>query len=614
MMKMILLSIFFCSFLFPQTPDIQNTFRLAQAFEQSAEFERAAQVYETLVRSDSLNYQYFDGLRRTYIQLKRFDDAIALSYSRFRKMPMDISLQANIGSMFSMAGKEAQADSVWNTMLMMPHANQVIYRTVAAEQASQRLFDKAIATYRAGRKYFGDPALFANELSTLYTFMMDYENAVREYVLMLRQNEQQFEFIKSRLVAVVSKDDGLVAALSVISDELHLRESIPLLRIQMWLFMEDNRYADAFAVAKRIEQLIRSNGTEIFQFAQQAFREGAFSVAAQAYQLSLEKGGTPQNTAAAQFGYARCVEELSAAGDSTPASPHGNASESMLETQPTFSGAISLYDSIIEKYPYSTVSVNALFRIGWIRYKQLFDLDGAVAVFDSVLTMNRMSPIAPSVMATIGDIYISQGKLEKAKKQYVAVTASPVSGQEQKNSAQYRLAEIEFFQNDFDSTLALLRPLTENLRADESNDALMLQYFITENRFQFQDALKLFARAELLHRQLKTAEAAQQFSDIVDLYPAAPLADDALMHRADCSIELHRYDDALQTYTRLLGDYASSIERDRTQFKIAELYRMYLNDKSKAIAAYEEILKQYPFSLFTEEARKKIRQLRGDSI
>jgi TolA-binding protein len=286
----------------------------------------------------------------------------------------------------------------------------------------------------------------------------------------------------------------------------------------------------------------------------------------------------------------------------------------MLETQPTFSGAISLYDSIIEKYPFSTVGINSLYRIGWIRYKQLFDLDGAIAVFDSVLTLNRMSPIAPSVMATIGDIYISQGKLEYAKKQFRSVTVSPVSGQDQKNSAQYRLAEIEFFQNDFDSALALLRPLTENLRADESNDALLLQFFITENQSQFPEALKLFARAELLHRQLKTAEAAAQFSDIVDLYPAAPLADDALMRQADCSIELRRYDDALQTYTKLLGEYASSIERDRTQFKIAELYRMYLNDKSKAIAAYEEILKQYPFSLFTEEARKKIRQLRGDSI
>ena len=194
------------------------------------------------------------------------------------------------------------------------------------------------------------------------------------------------------------------------------------------------------------------------------------------------------------------------------------------------------------------------------------------------------------------------------------MASSPYSTQEQRTAAQFQLAEIQFFRNNFDSVLALLVPLTENLKVDESNDALILQYFVTENQFQFTEALKQYSRAELLARQYKLSEAIQELSSIIDIYPAAPLADDVLLKKAEYSIQLKQYAGALADYQKLLIDYKESIEKDKTQFKIGELYELYLLDKQKAIAAYEIILEKYPFSLFVEQARKRIRQLRGDSI
>ena len=130
----------------------QNILRLAQAFEQQQEYERALQLYSELFVKDTSNYVYFDALRRMFIQLKRYDDAIALSMRRLRFTPFDFTLQSNIGSLFSMAGKEQKADSVWNLILQSANKNQMFFRAVANEQANQRLFDKAIATYLRGRK------------------------------------------------------------------------------------------------------------------------------------------------------------------------------------------------------------------------------------------------------------------------------------------------------------------------------------------------------------------------------------------------------------------------------------------------------------------------------
>ncbi len=607
----IVFTMVYCGPLFSQEQS-QNILRLAQAFEQQQEYERALQLYSDLFVKDTANYVYFDALRRMYVQLKRYDEAIVLSVRRLRSTPLDFTLQSNIGSLFSMAGKEQKADSVWNMVLHSANKNQMIFRAVANEQANLRLFDRAIATYLRGRNESGDQYIFANELGYLYSFTMDFANTTREYLRMLRQNELQFDFVQSRLSAIISRPDGLTSCTTVIEDELQKQQTISLIRLQIWLYMEANRHGDALTITQKLEQLVNSNGQELFAFAERVFRENEFAIAANAYQQALQQGGRMAFIPAAKFGYARCVEELSLRGVSTEDPKKENTT--LLETQPSFSGAINLYSSIAKEYPFSSISANALYRIGWIRYKQLFDLDGALQMFDSVLVSSPAGPMIPTVLAATGDIFIAQNKLDAASKKYVGMATSPYSNQEQRTAAQFRLAEIQFFKNNFDSVLILLTPLTENLRIDESNDALILQYFVTENQFQFLEALKQYSHAELLARQFKLSEAIQELSSIIDIYPTAPLADDVLLKKAEYSILLKRYAEALADYQKLLEDYKESIEKDRTQFKIGELYELYLNDKQKAIAAYEVILEKYPFSLFVEQARKKIRQLRGDSI
>jgi tetratricopeptide (TPR) repeat protein len=614
-MKIFSILIVICSvslLLAAQQDQRQNMLRLAQSFEQQGDHERAQQIYIDLFRSDSNNYVYFDALRRTNVQLKKYDEAIRLSMWRFRKTPFDFNLQANIGSLYYIAGQERASDSVWNTVLASANKNQMVYRGVANEQVNQRLFDKAIGTYVRGRREIGDQFVFANELGYLYSFMMDYANTAREYLRMLRQNEQQYDFVQSRLAAVVTRQDGLASVTAVVEEELKVKQSIPLLRLQIWLYMEGNTFTDAFTVAQTIESLVNSGGQEIFAFAERVFRENEFTVAAAAYQLSLKKSQRTAFAPSARYGFARCMEELSLRGEPVVSAEQG--SSTTLESRPTFSGAITLYAELAKELPFTAIGANALYRIGWIRYKQLFDLDGALQVFDSVLTVAPAGPMVPTVLSTIGEILTAQNKLPEAGAKFRAMSASPYSNQDQRSIAQLRLAEIQFFRHDLDSALALLKPLTENLKADESNDALLLQYFITENRMQFTDALKQYARADLLARQFKVSEAVKEFRSIIDLYPTAPLADETLLKVADCSIQLKQFPDALSAYHTLLEEYKESIEKDKTQFRIGELYHYHIIDTQKAIAAYEVVLEKYPFSLFVDEARKRIRQLRGDSI
>lgn len=591
-----------------QQDQSQNMFRLAQSFEQQGDHERALPIYADLFRSDSSNFVYFDAMRRTFVQLKRYEDAIRISKRRSALAPFDVSLLANIGSLYIMSGNERAADSVWTAAVAAGWKNHMTYRAVANEQMNQRLFDKAIATYRKGRSEIGDQFLFANELGYLYSFILDYANTAREYLRLLRQNEQQYDFIQSRLAAVVARRDGLTAVTAVVEEELAVKQTIPLLRLQIWLYMEGDRYAEAFRTAQTIESLVNSNGQEIFTFAERVFRENEFMIAAAAYQLSLKGGQRSPFLPSARFGYARCMEELSLRGIPLVQTEGAGA------TVPVLTDVITLYSGLASEFPFTPVGANALYRIGWIRSKHLHDLDGARRVFDSVLTTAPAGPMVPTVLLSIGEILTAQNKLGEAAAVYRKMSISPYSAADQRSLAVFRMSEIQFFKNELDSALALLKPLTENLKADESNDALLLQYFITENRLQFTPALRQFARAELLARQFETGTAVQEFRSIVDLYPAAPLADETLLKVAEYSIQQKRFADAMTAYTVLMDEYKESTERDRTQFLIAELYHYHLQDKQKAVTAYEIVLKEYPLSLFADEARKRIRQLRGDAI
>jgi hypothetical protein len=75
------------------------------------------------------------------------------------------------------------------------------------------------------------------------------------------------------------------------------------------------------------------------------------------------------------------------------------------------------------------------------------------------------------------------------------------------------------------------------------------------------------------------------------------------------------YRDAIGTYELLLSQYKDAGKTlDRAQFRVGELYQFGVRDVPRALAAYEKVLAEYPQSVLGNEARKRIRQLRGDSL
>ncbi|HTR82563.1 MAG TPA: tetratricopeptide repeat protein [Bacteroidota bacterium] len=594
--------------------DAQNRFRLAQSFEQAGEYDRASRLYEELLKADSLNYVYFEGLSRCYEQLKNYDAAIALSRKRLTYEPQDVSVMASLGGLYYKAGKEAAADSVWNaTIALMPRSIGV-YTIVASVQSDNRLFDKSIETLLRGRKEVGPPSLYAGELAALYSFLMDYSAATQEYITLLSLNQNQIDMIESRLAGFTSKKEGLAAATTTVEQAVARdNDNLTLSRLLLWLYMEGKQFDKAFVVAQKIDAGVKSNGAEMVAFAQRAYQEKAYTVAAEAYQFAIKQYPAMPQLPAAKFGYAETMEELGAAAD-TSAFIHSAPPLPLSETQPGYHSALALFISLAKEYPYSEISVEALYRAGLIYYKQFFDLGAAEKILDPLSTLPVARPFVPTLMATAGEINVAQGELDKAIQRYMNVEASSFSSTGQKTEARFHIAEIHYFMGKFDTASSALSQIAAMVSDDEANDALVLLHFIKENQAGYAEALKDFAYAALMERENRLSEAIPVLSSIITNDADAPLAEDAIVKRAELLEKLRQYPEALASYNKLLTDYPKSILCDKAQFGIAELFQNDFKDKEKAVHAYESLLATYPNSLYVAEARKRIRELRGDAI
>jgi tetratricopeptide (TPR) repeat protein len=595
--------------------DPATKLRLAQSFEQAGDHEQAARLYQGLHESDPRNVVYFEGLRRTLLQLKRYDEAATLIEQRLAASPADIGLRAMLGSVYYRAGKEAEATAEWEHAIATAPASVATYRTVAAVLAENRLLERAIALYRRARGACADPEAFTADLASLLSITMDYSGATTEYVRWLRNNPTQLGFVQGRLATFTGKEEGRTTAVAVLRAELQTGENLLLERLLAWLEVEGKQYGAAMDVYRRIDALSGAHGAELYAFADRVFKEGVFDIAARAYQEAVAVPLASNRMPYARLGYATSLKELGGRADSASL-PVTMGLFPVPEAGAGFSGAIDEFTTIIRDYPRSEFSARSYYQIGLIQFERRFDLDAALSSFEQV---ERELPGAPvlqfDVALRIGVVLMARGDTARAAARFSAVAAAPAALPDQQDEATFRLAEVAYVEGRFPQAIELLNTIALNLKADYANDALLLLAFLQENSTSTPEALAQFAKADFIARQRRNGEAIPLFLAVIKNYPTALLVDDALMKVGVLQTQAGHYAEALASYERLLKEFTqSSIALDRAQFNTAELLQFGLKDRTRAIAAYERLLAEYPGSLLVSLARKRIRDLRGDTM
>ena len=173
---------------------------------------------------------------------------------------------------------------------------------------------------------------------------------------------------------------------------------------------------------------------------------------------------------------------------------------------------------------------------------------------------------------------------------------------------------MSYFQGQFDWAQAQLDVLKGSTTKLIANNAMKLSLHITDNMGldTSATAMEMYAQAEWLIFQNKLDESYGVLDSMLIFFPGHTLSDEILYKKAEIQIKRKNYSKAAELFEEISTQYSYDILADDALFHWAELLEKELNNMDKAQQLYEKIILDYSDSIYTVEARKRFRFLRGD--
>jgi len=578
----------------------QNRIQVAQQLERRGEYGSALRIFQSLYDEAPRNHIYYDGVKRNLLRLNRFEEALAIIQKQV-DLTQNLRYEVDLGEAYFQKGEENRALEIWNDLLNRYPDQRAIYSYVASAMIVNRLYDEAIKVYQRARQHFGQESLYVFELANAYVMRLKYKEATREFLRHLERNPTQFNHIEGRIASYTKERDHALEVAEVLRNNLNSHGQPYLIRkLLANLYLRSEDYGKALQEYKILEEAkapntpnLDTSGRELFYFAENAARAGEFEYARQAYELIVQNYPSSPFRTRALYGLAAAKQK-----------------------QELYAEALQSYKQYVETESNTALLQNAYFQIGEIHFAR-FEIDQAL---DAYQTIVRKYPGAANVFQSyfrIGDCHAARGNLNQARTWYerglgIAGKHDPAI----RSQALYKIAYLDFLKGDYEPALESLNKITENMtqaNADQTfvNDALELTFLISENQKQSQEALGLYAEAQKLKLQHNYAAAIQKLQEVLTDYPKSGIVDDSLLDLGELENSRGNYAAAIDYLQSLVADHPESVLADLAQKRTAEIYEDGLGELQKAYTTYEKILVDYPHSIYHEEVRQRMRELRA---
>jgi TolA-binding protein len=244
-----------------------------------------------------------------------------------------------------------------------------------------------------------------------------------------------------------------------------------------------------------------------------------------------------------------------------------------------------------------------------------YDLAAAEVALSTVVTTYPNTRAAEEAEFDLARAALMRGNLNDARLRFSRLEERQRIG-ELAEMARFKLAQIHFFQGEFEAAQLLVDVIDVNTSTDVSNDAIELKVLLMENRGpdSLNTPLRAYARALFADEQRKAQDALATLDDILRKYPDHALVDDARFLRAQVLRRIGRSQEAHDIFAEFPLLHPQSYLADKALFAAGEIQEVDLQSVDEAVKLYSRLLADYPGSLLAGEARERIRRLRGDGV
>lgn len=581
--------LFFSLFCFSQNE------QLAQYFYDKGDFEKAKISYEELLQSVPQNSQYFLRTIDCYQQLQQFEKAEKEIKLRFEKYKQG-NLLIELGYNFQLQKNDIKAKEQYDQALEKINKNPNEVYSIASSFEKKVLLEYALKSYKTAADL--EPNFnFNYQMALLYGQLGNQEMMTRMFLDESFANPQNLMLIKNQLSRFMT-DEGDASYNEVLRKELIIRtqknQDIFWNQYLSWFYIQQKEFEKAFVQEKAIYKREPESLFNIVNLGQLAIEEDNQEVAEEILGFVLE------NT--------KDLELL------IQANSYLITMKITKATSKDFVKIQSEMSALLKQNGITPITLSLQLIQAHFTAFNLKNPEEGKAIVKKALELQLNDYQASQAKMELADILLYEEKFNQALIYYSQIEEE-LKNNEVAHEASLKAAKTSYFKTDFVWALKQFKELKAANTQLIANDALEYFLLINDNTVadSTQIALKQFAKGDYLLYQNRNPEAIAQFQSILKNYKGQEIEAVTLLRLGKIYEKSKDFTLALSKYQEIIDHHSDGIYIDEALYFSAEIYNKQLQLPEKAKPLYEKLIFGHEDSIYFVDARKKFRQLRGDT-
>ncbi|MEQ9262309.1 MAG: tetratricopeptide repeat protein [Owenweeksia sp.] len=601
-LKLQLLTILFsawCSLLMAQ-----SDYELGMQYYEEGAYEKAVDYLSPALRR-SPNAKAYEAVINSYLALEEYNEAEDLTEYFLRKGLLNaMDLYTDLVYINILSKDTREADKAMEEMKKRVQANPSL--AYGAGNALQKKGYPKLALEIYELAETRNPGMqFDYQKALLYGELGDLQNMYRMYVEMVMRSPSYLPSVKNLIAQGITEgeeDENIQFLKEQIITKIQEGGPRTMNDLLVFVYIQEKNFRGAFTQLKALDRRAGGNRAEVYNLGRVALNNGEFELALKIFDYVLDAGKDNPFYEEAR------VQKLV-------------AQRKLLESKDDTE--IAAWRDLQKQYYRAEIELKGLPEIGALRIDlahltafRMDETDSAVAILERTIGTSYVSDEDKArAKIELGDILLYTGERWDAILYYgqaeKAFEKSPI-GQE----AKFKRAKAAYYVGDFQWAQGIFNALKASTSKLIANDAMRYSLLINDNIAldTTTDAMKLFARADLLNFQGKKDSAMIILNTLQKAFPGHSIQDEVLLLRSEIWMSNKNYEEAAIDLQAIIDQYPDDILADDAQFRLAELLETRMNRTEEAKVLYRNLFTEHPDSFFTAEARKRFRLLRGDFL
>ncbi|MBC7407754.1 MAG: tetratricopeptide repeat protein [Arcicella sp.] len=575
---------------------------LGMEYMKAGEYEKAKLIFQKLAKNKETAKIIHKPYLQTLIKLKEFDEAEKFVKKQIKNSDGNARYLTDYARLLEIANKNEEAQKQYTIAMDKVKSNEEATIDLISDFSQNQQFDLAIQTIEKAREDAKLPNKFAVQLAKLYRIQGKTPQMIEEYLkfgLLTDYREMMQSILQDEL-----KDEKEIEQLEKIlytnvqkyPDQSYYSE------VLIWHLIQKKEFYKAFVQARALDRRYRKEGVQVTDLGFLAHQNKDYVNSGKIFEYLVKEYPRSQNYPLWRRMLINAKEEVIKS-----VYPINTADIRLL---------INEYSKMLEELGTNQKTLEAVRNKGLLYAFYLNEKDTAIVVLENAIKLaNGDQQFIDRCKLDLGDIYVLKSEPWEATLLYSQVEKS------EKDSplgydAKLRNAKLAYFRGDFELSKEVLDILKQATTREIANDAMELSLLIMENTGadSTEKAMKAYSNVELLLFQHRNEEAIASLNTMEKTFKGDPLEDEIIYLRATTYLKQGDTEKGVKDLETIIQKFPVELKGDDATYNLAKTYQEKLNQPAKAMKLYQELLTKYPGSIYGADARKRFRNLRGDTI